>query len=126
QTLLKANIPVVDLPGHAGTVRVIAGDYQSHQGPAKTFTPINLWEIQLPAGAIAELPASEGHTTMLMILRGGLSIDGSDDGQEGSLAIFDREGEGVRVTATTDSHLLLLSGQPLNEAIVGKGPFVMN
>src|SRR3989441_4639698 len=54
QTLLKAQIPNIELPQDAGTVRVIAGEYGDQKGPAKTFTPINLWDVNLRAGRSAE------------------------------------------------------------------------
>lgn len=41
QTLLRGQIPEVALPAGAGTVRVIAGDFNGRQGPARIFTPIN-------------------------------------------------------------------------------------
>src|SRR5436190_1366638 len=70
QTLLKAQIPVVSLPEDAGTLRVIAGEYAGHKGPAKTFTPINLWDVTLRAGKSAELPLLDGHTATLLVLSG--------------------------------------------------------
>src|SRR5690349_15771449 len=55
QNLVKALIPVVALPNEAGTVRVVAGEFGGRNGPAKTFTPINLWEVNLRSGKSAEL-----------------------------------------------------------------------
>src|SRR5436305_6761233 len=68
QTLLKAQIPDVPLPQDAGAVRVIAGEYGGRKGPAKTFTPINLWDVNLLAGKSTELPLPDGHTTTLLVL----------------------------------------------------------
>lgn len=73
QTLLKAQIPNVALPQDAGTVRVIAGKYGGQKGPAKTFTPINLWDVNLRAGKSAELPLPDGHTTAFLVLSGASS-----------------------------------------------------
>ncbi len=126
QTLLKEDIPVVDLPDEAGTVRVIAGSFSGHAGPAKTFTPVNLWEIQLAAGKFVQLLVENGHTTALLVLQGGLVIDGNQRAGEGALAVFEREGNDLVFQAVEDSRLLLMSGQPLREPIVGQGPFVMN
>ena len=50
QTLLKEQIPVVDLPKQGGSVRVIAGEFHGIKGPAKTFIPINLYDLRLKAG----------------------------------------------------------------------------
>ncbi len=132
QTLLKAQIPNVALPRDAGTVRVIAGKYNGHKGPAKTFTPINLWDVSLRAGNSAELPLPDGHTTMFLVLSGEVTLDGEGEGpsrtglHEGDLAIFARSGDGVSAKAKTDAKLLVMDGEPIAEPVVGHGPFVMN
>ncbi len=126
QTLLKAQIPSVALPHDGGTVRVMAGELAGHQGPAKTFTPINLWDVNVRAGATAELPLPDGHTTALLVLSGQLALDGDQTAGEGDLAIFHRAGSAVAFKATADAKLLVMSGEPIAEPVVGHGPFVMN
>src|SRR5438034_9914773 len=88
QTLLKSQIPNVELPQDAGTVRVIAGEYGGQKGPAKTFTPINLWDVNLRVGKSAELPLPDGHTTTFLVLSGEVRVNGERDAAEGDLAIF--------------------------------------
>jgi redox-sensitive bicupin YhaK (pirin superfamily) len=125
QTLLKAQIPNVQLPQDAGTVRVIAGDFSGRRGAAKTFTPINVWDVNLHAGKSAELPLPDGHTTTFLVLSGEVEVHGKNAG-EGDLAIFERSGNGIRVTAKSDARLLVMDGEPIAEPVVGQGPFVMN
>jgi len=126
QTLLKAQIPNVELPQDAGSVRVIAGEYNGHKGPAKTFTPINLWDVTLRAGKSAELPLPDGHTTTFLVLSGEVTVNDEKDAREGDLAIFARAGDSVAVKAKTDAKLLVMDGEPFAEPVVGQGPFVMN
>ena len=126
QTLLKAQIPNVELPQDAGTVRVIAGEYGDQKGPAKTFTPINLWDVNLRAGKSAELPLPDGHTTTFLVLSGEVTVNGEREAGEGDLAIFARTGASITVKAKTDAKLLVMDGEPITEPVVGKGPFVMN
>jgi redox-sensitive bicupin YhaK (pirin superfamily) len=126
QTLLKAQIPNVPLPQDAGTVRVIAGEYGGRKGAARTFSPINLWDVSLRAGKSAELPLPDGHTTAVLVLSGEVLVNGESKAREGDLAIFARTGEGFAVEATTDAKLLVMDGEPIAEPIVGQGPFVMN
>jgi redox-sensitive bicupin YhaK (pirin superfamily) len=126
QNLLKAQIPVVELPEEAGTVRVIAGEYGGRTGPAKTFTPINLWDVNLHAGKSAELPLPDGHTSSLLVLSGEATVNGGGEVVEGGLAIFARSGDGIAVTAQTDAKALVMDGEPIAEPVVGRGPFVMN
>src|SRR2546427_4224363 len=126
QTLLKAQIPNVELPQDAGNVRVIAGEYNGHQGPAKTFTPINLWDVNLRAGKSAELPLPDGHTTTFLVLSGKVTVNGERDTGEGDLAIFARGGDSIALKAKTDARLLVMDGEPIADPVVGHGPFVMN
>jgi redox-sensitive bicupin YhaK (pirin superfamily) len=126
QSLLKAQIPTVTLPQDAGTVRVIAGEYNGLRGAAKTFTPINLWDVNLRAGKSAELPLPDGHTSVILVLSGAVTLNGQRDAGEADLAIFARTGTGITLTATTDTRMLVMSGEPIIEPVVGQGPFVMN
>ena len=64
------DIPVVTLPGGAGSVRVIAGAFDGTKGAAKTFTPIDVWDLRLRAAHAADVPLPDGHTTALLVLRG--------------------------------------------------------
>jgi len=126
QTLLKAQIPSVSLPQDAGTVRVIAGEYGGQKGPARTFTPINLWDVSLRAGKRAELPLPDGHTTAFLVLSGQVLVNPERAALEGDLAIFARAGDGFTVESKTESKLLVMGGEPIAEPVVGHGPFVMN
>ena len=126
QTLLKRQIPTVELPQEAGTARVIAGELGNAKGPAKTFTPINLWDVYLREGKSADVPLPDGHTTAFLVLSGEVVVNGERKAGGGDLAIFARAGDWITVKATTDSVLLVMSGEPIAEAVVGHGPFVMN
>ncbi|MCI1710258.1 MAG: pirin family protein [Chiayiivirga sp.] len=60
QTLLDAQIPSVPLANDAGRVRVIAGDFDGHRGPARTFTPVDVWDVRLNRGAQTSLTVPKG------------------------------------------------------------------
>ncbi len=126
QTLLNAQIPNVPLSEQAGTVRIIAGEYNGQTGPARTFTPINLWDVRLRAGGSAQLPLPDGHITAVLVVDGAVTVNREQEATEGDLAVFHRSGAGIAVKATKDTTLLVMAGEPINEPIVGSGPFVMN
>lgn len=126
QTLLDKDIPTVKLPDNAGTLRVIAGDYEGHTGPARTLTPIDIWDIRLDLGGTTSLTLPEGRTLGLVVLRGHVLINGADKVREAQFALFDREGGDVAIEAETDATLLVLSGAPIDEPVAMHGPFVMN
>jgi redox-sensitive bicupin YhaK (pirin superfamily) len=125
QGISDAQIPHLTLPQGAGTVRVIAGDYEGTKGPARTFSPMNVWDLRLQAQATVTFTLPAGHTTALFVLHGAIEV-GGETIREAELAVMEREGEQLSFEALQDTTLLLLNGQPLNEPIVGYGPFVMN
>jgi len=126
QTLLDADIPSVDLPDSAGRVRVIAGEFDGHKGPARTFTPIDVWDVRLNANRKAEWKVAEGRTLALIVLQGTVQVNGNQLAREGELVCFERDGSEISIEANNDATLLLLSGEPIDEPIAGYGPFVMN
>src|SRR5699024_1554912 len=60
QTIRAADIAQVALPGDAGEINVIAGAYDGAQGPARTFTPINVWDVRLRRDGAASIEVPEG------------------------------------------------------------------
>jgi redox-sensitive bicupin YhaK (pirin superfamily) len=126
QTLLDAQIPSIELPAGAGRVRVIAGEFDGHAGPARTHTPINVWDLRLVQGGKATLTLPAGHTTALVALRGTVTVNGQQPLHDAQMAHLGREGDTLEIEAATDAVLLLLGGEPIDEPIVGSGPFVMN
>jgi quercetin 2,3-dioxygenase len=126
QTLLDASIPRVDLAAGAGSVRVIAGQYEGRSGPATTFSPLNVWDVRLQAGHTTSWSVPAGHTMAIAVLRGAVTVNGSRRVVDAELVVLDRAGEEVTIEADANSTLLLLSGLPIPEPIVGYGPFVMN
>ncbi|MGY1425176.1 pirin family protein [Lysobacter sp. A289] len=126
QTLLDADIPSVALPGDAGRIRVIAGEYAGHAGPARTFTAMNVWDVRLSQGHAAEFLLPEGHTAALIVLRGTVQVNDEHIAREAQMVMLDRNGSDVLLEANSDATILLLSGEPIDEPIVGHGPFVMN
>ncbi|WP_024528689.1 pirin family protein [Serratia fonticola] len=126
QTLLNQDIPVVPLADNAGQVRVIAGNYGGHAGPARTFSPINVWDMKLNAGHTTTLQVEEGHTLAVVMLHGAILVNGEQIVRETQMVLLDRAGDSITLEANGDVSLLVLSGEPIDEPIVGYGPFVMN
>jgi len=125
QTLTKEQIPVVKL-GTGSSARVIAGELNGATGPAKTFTPVNLFDVRLEAGDRVALRVPEGHNTAVVLLKGEVVVNGTPVNGEAKITLLSAEGEGVTLEAWKDSTVLVLSGEPINEPVASYGPFVMN
>ncbi len=123
QGITDADIPVVELPG--GRARIIAGEFQGGRGPARTFSPMNVWDARLNGGADMAFDVPEGHTTMIAVLAGEVSVNGTV-ARDAEVVRLAREGTQVSLKATTDAMFLVLAGAPLNEPVFGYGPFVMS
>jgi hypothetical protein len=125
QGITAAQIPAFALPNGAGQGRVIAGAFGDVKGPARTFSPINLWDMQLKAGADVALDMPQGHTAMIAVLAGQVAVNGTAV-SEAQIVRFEREGDQVALHADADTMLLVMTGEPLGEPVFGYGPFVMS
>jgi hypothetical protein len=119
QTLLASDIPVVD------GVRVIAGEYRGARGPAQTFTPVNLFLVDLRANRSVQLNLQDGYSTALYVVQGKIKVNG-ETASDGELAVLDRDGSEVSIDAAADAVVFVMNGAPIDEPVVGYGPFVMN
>jgi redox-sensitive bicupin YhaK (pirin superfamily) len=126
QTLVSDDIPSVDLDGGAGQLRVIAGEFRGVKGPAKTFSPVHLYDLRLAAGHQVELSLPEGFNTAVFVLHGEVLVNGSQSVREVEIALLGQKGERVLLDAKSDATILVLSGEPIDEPIARYGPFVMN
>ncbi len=125
QEILDRQIPRVAI-GESGEARVIAGEFDGAKGPARTFTPITLLDLRLKSGAGADIPIPDGDTALALVLKGQVSQGGGGSARTAELAVFDRSGDRIAIRAEEDSTLLVLGGTPIDEPVVGQGPFVMN
>lgn len=126
QAILAANIPTVPLPNGEGLVRVIAGHFDNHAGPAHVFSPMQVWDVAITGTNAVDLPAQEGWNTALVVMHGDVQINGQHAAHPGELVVLDAKGQDVLIQSDAPAKLVFLSGEPLQEPVVGHGPFVMN
>jgi redox-sensitive bicupin YhaK (pirin superfamily) len=126
QGITASRIPEVAMAHDAGKVRVIAGEFEDFEGPAQTYTPMNVWDVRIQAGKTVDLPQPEGWSTMVVMLAGTVTINGEKELNATEMATLSTKGTGLRLAASSDAKVLILAGEPINEPVVGYGPFVMN
>ncbi len=125
QGITDAQIPSVPLADKGGRVRVIAGNFEGHNGPARTFSPMNVWDVRLNAGKGLQASQKEGWTVLVIVLAGTVLMNDTVL-REKQMATLSTLGTDVNIEANNDAKLLLLAGEPIDEPVVGYGPFVMN
>lgn len=127
QALTSEEIPVQTLGDGAGQLRVIAGQYQDQHGAAETFSPVNVWDVQLNTGLKQTFHVPVTHNSIVVVLQGKVCINVTHEVSDHSIVLFARDGEtAFEIEALAQTKLLVLTGEPLNEPIQGYGPFVMN
>ncbi|OZB75353.1 MAG: nuclease PIN [Halothiobacillus sp. 13-55-253] len=129
-----SEIPQVTFMG--GSARLIADHWQfnetSGEGAMSTLgNGAGMADLSLDAGATVEIKLPEGYRLMAYVYSGDVSAARQDTGEQGKaknggLMVFDRGDQIVTLHSETASGLLLLSGKPIGEPIVHRGPFVMN
>ncbi|CAB9505811.1 quercetin 2,3-dioxygenase PA2418 [Seminavis robusta] len=143
QGIMNENIPVVNLPLGAeedseslGTARIIAGELGDNKGAAKTYSPVQMWDVNLPKeGSEVEFPFAANHNCIVFVRMGSVEVLGGEvedlkASQLGpqDVALMSTDGSAmlkVRVMEPGTS-IMILGGEPLNEPIAHRGPFVMN
>lgn len=129
---IKADIiPVVHLAS-GGTVKLIAGEYES-QGTlisgavSGIFTQPTYFDVALNQGETFAHQIPNEHSCMVYVYEGQLSV--GNDGREvkhRQLGVLSA-GEEIKVTASApNTRFLLLAAKPIKEPVVQYGPFVMN
>jgi redox-sensitive bicupin YhaK (pirin superfamily) len=121
-----------DIPEYATaegvTVRVIAGSSNGVSGAVnrEVTEPIYL-DIHIPAGKTFSTALPETHNAFIYTYRGAADVGGTQVGVQRMGILSNTAGaDGITLSATEPTRLILVAGKPLNEPIVQYGPFVMN
>lgn len=126
QELVNAKMGKHELPYGAGSVEVIAGEFESTKGPAMTFTPVNLMNAKLNKGGKVNFAFPADYNTAFIVIEGKVNVNGTGDADVNQFVLLANDGETFGLEALEDSTILVLSGQPIKEPIAAHGPFVMN
>jgi len=132
QDITSSKIPIVQLPGGKGQIKVIAGKFGDTNSIIKTKIPILYLHVILEPAAVVDIPVDSEYNTFAYILsgEGTFSEKKNENASKGQMVIFNKDGESISIKASKHVsealQLLLIGGSPINEPIARYGPFVMN
>lgn len=120
------DVPTLVLDGGKAAARVFAGNILDQKGPIPSYTEVNAVTLELKAGGKIAVPLPQDHSAFLYLLDGRVTIQGHGLVEGLNAVVFRKDGDGITLEALEDTRALLMSGKPLDEAVVSHGPFVMN
>ncbi|MGA1492298.1 MAG: pirin family protein [bacterium] len=125
QSFEKGDFPIIDYGNHEMSVKVIAGTFGTVTSPVKTFSPINMYELNGSSGSQLEITLPVGSNTLVFQLSGKSSV-ADQQIEKGNLAILSKSGNSFKLELLEESKVMILNGEPLGEPVAAYGPFVMN
>jgi len=126
QAIENKDMKKVMLDDGESSVDLIAGEYKGVKGPAFTYSPVNLFNVNLIKGAIANFSFNKMYNTGMLIIEGEIKINNLKTAPENHFVLFGNDGENIKIEAVGKSIVLVMSGEPIREPIASYGPFVMN
>jgi hypothetical protein len=128
QHVKKDDMPIIKSADSKTNLKIVSGNLADKSGLIQTQTPVNIFIIEMEAVGEYRIKVDEQHEALIYLINGDILINGDltlkDD--ENQMAVFNRDGETISLSAIKKSKLLFLSGSPLNEPVVSWGPYVMN
>ncbi|MBV6427618.1 MAG: hypothetical protein KIPDCIKN_02140 [Haliscomenobacter sp.] len=126
QDIKADQLPVLAESHSLAQTKVVAGTYRGVRGPARTFTPLLILQIELAQGGETEVEIPAGFNACVYLVRGNVQLNRNFDYPAGTLLNFRTDGEGFSLTGLEPTQALLMAGEPIDEPLAQWGPYVMN
>ncbi|WP_299939504.1 pirin family protein [uncultured Microbulbifer sp.] len=121
------DLPVIELPAGAGTLKVLLGEYKDQRSPIPAFTEQFIWHIHLISDQVVEVPTKSGFEYGGYLPTATARISGEEVSRR-EFFLFENNSDAISLQSPSGQSMdiLLFGGEPYLESIVSHGPFVMN
>ncbi|MFY0629291.1 MAG: pirin family protein [Flavobacteriaceae bacterium] len=128
QHVKSEDIPVLQNEDETMKLKVVAGEQKGFKGLIKTQSPVNVFTVEATPKGVMNVEIPKTHKSLIYLLDGEVIVNGEHNLKKGAvqMATFQQDGDAIQFEAVTDSNLLILSGEPINEKVTSWGPYVMN
>jgi redox-sensitive bicupin YhaK (pirin superfamily) len=124
QEIRKNDIPII--AENKVTHRLVSGDWNGQKGIVDTFSPMIIIQTSILSGGKTHIPIPENFNACIYILSGKIILNDNFDYPAGKMIYFTNQGDGIGIEGLTDTEILILCGEPIEEPLAQYGPFVMN
>jgi len=123
QDILATQIPNIDTD--FGSVKVMAGQYDNIAGPlTDADRNLQFFDVMITADQTGTFALPADNNSFVFVHSGQGSINNAAV-KDKDLMLVEAQ-DVLAITATSDMHVIIVSGKPINEPIAQHGPFVMN
>jgi redox-sensitive bicupin YhaK (pirin superfamily) len=121
-------MPVISFNNTSSSIRVVAGELNGVRGAIDPLFPMQAFMGQMEVGETYFFPIPNNQVALLYVLSGKLQLGNNPDQivADFEAAWMYEDGDGIDVSVLKNARFLLVTGQPLNEPVASRGPFVMN
>lgn len=120
KNLIKLPVPVFQLPDDAGKVRVVVGTFKGDKGPIEADS-LDFWDMRLNPGHTITINDMKNQNVAVFVISGEITFEDGNKLSDGELGIFAKEGNSFIMTTAAFTKVVLLSGPPIDEPIMGHG-----
>lgn len=126
QAIVNKDMKKVVMDNESATITIVAGEFNGVAGPAKTFSPMNIYIVDLNGGEKISLNEPSNYNVGILILNGDIHVNGESHNESDFVLFHNEEGTINLEAPAGGGKIFVLSGEPINEPIAAGGPFVMN
>lgn len=117
------NDDIEEIALEGGSLRLLAGRYEDHNGYMGKHQPLDMYDISIKAGASVSIPTPDYASVMVFSMSGNVKIGGTPVDERSAVKLS--QGDSIEISADTDSDILVLSSVETGERVVWGNTVIM-